>query len=440
MQERAKMQEKGAGDYMGQNILRTQKNIFEEMGLDKKLPFGIGKWLTMDRIFDINFMTKSEEIGRISSAFAGGMYFHQMLGAYKGQKNSFLMSKERTKKQAEFSFKNQFKLSKEEIDFIKNTKYEDLFKDGDNFKKMTWIQNKVEHFSHVSSQGGTSTILLPLWMSQPGFKPLTLFSRIATSATHDLWQNTFRPLWNHGNPMPLVRHAAASTFTGAGLYYFYKHIMGQDQMFEKSDDRWKTLAQYLWRAEFLGLWTSLINPHSSPIYGKGKTGTLGVDPTFVGDFFEPYMIRSARAVTEGLTTLMTDPSNPKSYSQAVNHVMKNTVSGVGQLGRQWDRLIYPELHEWRGFRTAARSFKKEKGYEIPSATMQSARSIYYRDLKDTFWKGSEREFAKTYYNTLAYIDSDLLENGFVNPSFRRKEAMKRIEQSLKTLNTVNFSD
>ena len=440
MQERAKMQEKGAGDYMGQNILRTQKNIFEEMGLDKKLPFGIGKWLTMDRIFDVNFMTKSEEIGRISSAFAGGLYFHQILGAYKGQKNSFLMSKANTKKQAEFAFKNQFKLSKEEIDFIKNTKYEDLFKDGENFNKMTWIQNKVEHFSHVSSQGGTSTILLPLWMSQPGFKPLTLFSRIATSATHDLWQNTFRPLWNHGNPMPLVRHAAASTFTGAGLYYFYKYIMGQDQMFEKSDAKWKTLAQYLWRAEFLGLWTSLINPHSSPIYGKGKTGTLGVDPTFVGDFFEPYMIRSARAVTEGLTTLMTDPSNPKAYSQAIKHITKNTVSGVGQLGRQWDRLIYPELHEWRGFRTAARSFKKEKGYEIPSAIMQSARSIYYRDLKDTFWKGSEKEFAKTYYNTLAYIDSDLLENGFVNPSFRRKEAMKRIEQSLKTLNPVNFSD
>ena len=120
--------------------------------------------------------------------------------------------------------------------------------------------------------------------------------------------------------------------------------------------------------------------------------------------------------------------------------MKNTVSGVGQLGRQWDRLIYPELHEWRGFRTAARSFKKEKGYEIPSITMQSARSIYYRDLKDTFWKGSEKDFAKTYYDALSYIDSELLEGGFVKPSFRRKEAMKRIEQSLKTLDPLNFSD
>jgi site-specific recombinase XerD len=442
LQERAKMLEKGVGEYMSTNILRTQKNIFEQMGLDKKLPFGVGKWLTMDRIFDVNFMKKSEEIGRISSAFAGGMYFHQMLGAYKGEANSFFMGKARTKKKAEFAFKNQFKLSQEEINFLKNTKLEELVnpKNENNLKKMAWIQNKVEHFSHVSSQGGTSTFLLPLWMSQPGYKPLTLFSRIATSATHDLWQNTFRPLWNHGNPMPLIRHAAASTFTGAGLYYFYKHIMGQDQMFEKSDSKWKTLAQYLWRAEFLGLWTSLINPHSSPIYGKGKTGSLGVDPTFVGDFFEPYMLRSARATVEGLTTLMTDPTNPKAYSQAIKHITKNTVSGVGQLGRQWDRLIYPELHEWRGFRTAARSFKKEKGYTIPSAVIQTARSIYYKDLKDTFWRGNEEDFAKTYYDALSYIDSDMLEGGFVNPSFRRKESMKRIEQSLKTLNPVNFSD
>ena len=437
VQERSKMIEKGVAEYFSKNVLHTQKNIAEEMGWTEKIPV-IGKFLTMDKIFDINFMTKSEEIGRITSAFAGGLYFHQILNAYKGETNSFWMGKG-IKKRAEFAFKNQFKLSKEEIDFIKNTKYEDLFKDGDNFKKMAWIQNKVEHYSHVSSQGGTSTILLPLWMSQPGFKPLTLFTRIAASATHDMWQNTFRPLWNHGNPMPLVRHAAASTFTGAGLYYFYKYIMGQDQMFEKDDAKWKTLAQYLWRAEFLGLWTQLINPHSSPIYSRGKTGKGGVDPTFVNDFFEPYMIRSARAVVEGLSTVMTDPTNPKGWSQAIKYVTKSTVSGYGQIARQWDRLIYPEMHEWKNFRTAARSFKKSKGYEIPAVTMQTARSIYYRDLKDNFWKGSEKEFAKSYYNALAYLDSDMTEEGFINPAYRRKKAMQRLEQSLKTMNPVNFS-
>ena len=72
--------------------------------------------------------------------------------------------------------------------------------------------------------------------------------------------------------------------------------------------------------------------------------------------------------------------------------------------------------------------------------MQHARSIYYKDLKDTFWKGSEEDFAKSYYLALSYIDSEMIEDGFVSPSFRRKEARKRLEQSLKTMNPVNFSD
>ena len=57
-----------------------------------------------------------------------------------------------------------------------------------------------------------------------------------------------------------------------------------------------------------------------------------------------------------------------------------------------------------------------------------------------FWKGSEKEFAKTYYDTLSYLDADMAENGFVNPAYRRKKAMQRIEHSLKTMNPVNFSD
>jgi len=151
------------------------------------------------------------------------------------------------------------------------------------------------------------------------------------------------------------------------------------------------------------------------------------------------MIRAARSITKAGTQLMTDPTNPKAWGQARSYVLKNTVSGYGQAVRQWDRWLYPEKHEWKGFRTAARSFKKEKGYEIPAVHMETARSVYYKDLKSTFWKNDEKEFAKSYYSALAYIDADMAEHGFINPAYRRKKAMQRIESSLKTLNPVNFS-
>jgi|GEM_PF-4138405 len=435
--ERQRMKESGVADYFSGQVLRTQKNVFEEMGLTEKIPGG--KVLTMDWMFkNWNLMTRSEEFARISSAFAGGLYFHQMLDAYKGVKNSFWLG-EGTKGNAERAFRDQFKLSDKEIKWIKDTKHQDFAK-KENAVKMASLMQKVEHYSHVSSQGGTSTILLPLWMSQGVAKPLTLFARIATSVTHDLWVNGVRPLQKHGNVMPLIRHAAASTFSGAGLYYFYKYIAGQEQMYEKSDEKWKTVMQMLWRSEFLGLWTELFNPHNSPIYGGGSRIGFGInDPSFVTDFFEPYMIRSGRAVVEGITKVMTDPANTKAWSQAGKYVLKNTVSFYGQAEKQWDRVFYPEKHEWKGFRTAARSFKKEMGYEIPAIHMETARSVYYKDLKDTFWLGDEKQFAKSYYDALSYIDADMTEHGFTNPAYRRKKAMQRIESSLKTLNPVNFS-
>ena len=211
-------------------------------------------------------------------------------------------------------------------------------------------------------------------------------------------------------------------------------------MHEMSDDKWKTIMQMLWKAEFLGLWTELFNPHNSPIYGGGSRAGFGInDPSFVTDFFEPYMIRAGRAVTEGLTKVMTDPTNTKAWSQAGRYVLKNTVSFYGQAEKQWDRAFYPEKHEWKGFRTAARSFKKEMGYEIPAIHMETARSVYYKDLKDTFWLGDEKKFAKSYYDALAYIDKEMESQGFTNPAYRRKKAMQRIENSLKTMNPVNFS-
>jgi len=151
------------------------------------------------------------------------------------------------------------------------------------------------------------------------------------------------------------------------------------------------------------------------------------------------MIRAGRAITEGIATVMTDPTNPKGWMQAVQHVTKSSVSVIGQASRQWDRLFYPEMKEWNKFRTAARSFKKEKGYATPQFKLKTARQIYYSDLKNEFWRGNERDFAKAYYAALAQVDSELAVGGIISPALRRKEAMRNIEQSLKSMNPVNFS-
>ena len=68
--------------------------------------------------------------------------------------------------------------------------------------------------------------------------------------------------------------------------------------------------------------------------------------------------------------------------------------------------------------------------------MNSARSIYYRDLKNNFWKGSEKDFVKSYYDALSYIDSDLSQQGVVREGARRREAMSAIKTSLNSMNPI----
>ena len=84
-------------------------------------------------------------------------------------------------------------------------------------------------------------------------------------------------------------------------------------------------------------------------------------------------------------------------------------------------------------------FKKEKGYDTPQFKLNTARQVYYRDLKNDFWRGNEKEFAKSYYAALAQIDTEMLRDGYVNQAYRRKQAVKNIETSLKSMNPVNFS-
>ena len=81
------------------------------------------------------------------------------------------------------------------------TPYENL--QTKNKDLMDFITLKVQHYSHVSTQGSTSAALLPSWMSGDYTRPLTLFQRMAWSTTNDIRTNYLEPAFRLQNPMPL---------------------------------------------------------------------------------------------------------------------------------------------------------------------------------------------------------------------------------------------
>ena len=96
------------------------------------------------------------------------------------------------------------------------------------------ILRQVEHYSHISTQGGTSVGQLPLWMSSKAGRPLTLFQRIAYSTTHDTVQNYVKPAMR-GNIAPLARATIGHYLGGATLYTMYKALFNEESPESSSD-------------------------------------------------------------------------------------------------------------------------------------------------------------------------------------------------------------
>ena len=167
-------------------------------------------------------MTKTENFNRIVSAEAGRLFFNQVLGSVRGEKSWFNFKESGGlflgKKQSNRMMEETWRLSPEEIKFLKEAKPSELVEKGNPDKNMyDWIMMIVGHYSHVSSAGGTAASMLPLWMSNKYFKPMTLFQRMAASTTFDSYNNYLKPLFINKNPFPLVKATIGHGLSGMAL-------------------------------------------------------------------------------------------------------------------------------------------------------------------------------------------------------------------------------
>jgi hypothetical protein len=438
----------------GEELQKLDLNWVKEYGSKQlvmeaqELPFGLEKTgLTMERLFNFNLMTKTEGLNRIVSSYAGHMMFQSTLSAYKGQASKgFLDAISRTpiggKKEIERMWREVWKLSKKEMDFLKDTKFENL-REGPNKELMDWITIKVQHYSHVSTQGSTSTALLPKWMSGQYTRPLTLFQRMAWSTTTDIAQNYIMPIVKTGNAMPLMRAMIGHTLSGAALYGFYKMVLGQEKPLQMSDEAWQKVMPNLWRSEFFGLFGELANPHTSPIYDrKGSLANMfSGDAVVARSLLEPVIIRNALLLAENIPIALQGlySQHPtKFWHQAMSDVANNSIVIVGQLARVKNNLSSAHIISHNKFKGVNKEFMREKGYTYPRVIMDNARTPYYKDLKAAFWKGNKAEWSRSYWNAYNYLVTELQVQNF-SPRAAHKKARQMIKSSLDTMHPIQHS-
>ena len=392
----------------------------------------LGKEFNMRQLFKFNLMTQTENLNRIISSHAGQLYFAEVSAKLRGEKGTFLMktNKGRMRRLME----EVWHLSKEEINFIEKTKDFTTKKAMGEHAK---IINKVGHFSHVTTQGGTSTIILPLWMSSKEAKPLTLFQRMAAATTIDIYRNFVKPIAEYGNFAPLARAAVAHSVSGAGLYFVYKELFGKEppvgsELTQK--DSFDKIMLNLWRSEFFGLAGEVI-PGLNPYERE-----LGVP------IAQPVIIRN---VTEAAKEWAKWRAGGQTLKQAVEGWTKKSVVAFSQLETLYKTSFAeaavgkePYYKDFMAIRSMVRKFKKEREMSMYSEDgYVSRRQPYYYDLKKEMMFGSEEDVAKAYWTAVDFIVSDIeKKNPYTTPQKRYKDATRALKSVISHYSPLNISD
>ena len=287
--------------------------------------------------------------------------------------------------------------------------------------------HKVGHFSHVSTQGGTSTVLLPLWMSSREGRPLTLFQRMATSTTIDSYRNFVKPVLDYGNVAPILRATMGHALSGGALFFMYKTLLSKEPPVGsklEQDDGWDRVMMNLWRSEFLGVFGEILSPY---------------DKTVAGSLAEPMIIRHLSEAKDNAHNLLT---GGKTFKQALGDYLKNTVVVAGQVGELVQKSRSPYYSKYKSTRSWTNKWKMEKGMPkySPEGLMTRTQSSY-RDLRDALVFGSEEDIGLNYWSAVNTIVTQLeIRNPKSSKAWREKQAKTRIKTMISNMSPLNIAD
>jgi len=380
---------------------------------EKKLP---GIPISMEFWFKFNLMTGTENMNRIISAHAGTLFFNQVLSRYKGEPTMF--KGVRGKKNDYRIMREVWKMSKEEIDWLEKTDVSA----PENAIKYKAMLDKVIQESHISTQGGTSTTRLPLWMQSPYKKELTLFQRIATSVTSDTYHNYIKPAVKRQNYTPLFKALVGHGLSGAALYSMYDTILGQEPPKSQANGL-ERAGMYLWRGEFFGVLGESLSPY---------------DRELAMPVMEPVIYRNLK---EGGKNLMAVYSGHKTWDAGISDFVNRSVVIAGQVSRIRNITKSPHYEKHKRIRTLTGQFMKDNGYNTPTSHILSERQPFYRKLNDALMFGSNEEVAKSYWAAMDFLISDQAQHGITDAKYATKEAHKSIMSSVKgRMNPLNLSN
>ena len=357
------------------------------------------------------------------------------------------------------------------LDFGKKSSYnvmKDVFKFSDKEistmlkrgKMTTKEEVQAAQMAHIITQGAPTLPFIPVWMSRPWVKPLTIFYRIGYRMTDNIYNNVLKPLVRDNNPAPLARYAVSRALAGEGVYWGIHQALGEDRrnQYKSMSGR---LMDNMFKAEFFGVFTNMVDEDgsSSGLLSEYEPAPLSMADNVIGNILLggkwtvgeiKRWLKSEEYNTAGGKTLaqMGKDIIQENYVFG-NHLIKN----LHRMNKSWwddDRWKNRYL---KNYQKAVEDVIKEEGpykagvvgkvYDKDSYIGElGAVAPYYRHLKELFVndESSIKELADSYYATAHLVFAQELLDEMANsgPSIKDKEqavtrAKLLTEEKLKTV-------
>jgi hypothetical protein len=396
-----------------------------------------------------NFMEASEAMNRISSKVSGMLYFEETLRRYKGEQNIITNWNNKSSKEFKRFLTERLHFTAEEIAFIDSQPLHKLLsgKNKKNVEIMRHLTQKAAHFTHISTQGGTQVGMLPLWMSSPLARPLTLFYRMAAAATFDSYVNFIKPAVANRNPFPLVRLGISHALTGAALNSLYKQLFGTGNPLEgldPKDDAAKTnqlfmeIAADAYKSGFFGTVEGLFSPYDGILSGKGVYSNLSKLGAGGLPMMDPILARYTLSLGKNTMALFFErPETRYTRLEWSDKVFGNLLSDISSVGSQYRRLWMknnaPYLADRRKLRGLYNRYLASKGEDkLPNGNAwEDPQYFMYDDMRtEIFKKGATKDdrikAVMIVYNTLVH---EFMVDG-LNGHKAHKAALEVITSSL----------
>ena len=400
------------------------------------------------RIFPLGLMRPTEKLNRYFSVMASLLDQKELIRTLKHYEPTTRTYKKTIKRLKDF-----YKLTDREIALLKKhgatpeglnlREFKDTIEASKVLREIEVANHKMSTMAHINTQGASIDLFMPEWASGQFAKSALLYKRMAYAATTNTYANVKLAIETK-SPMALAWFGLGTKLGGEAMIYVYDKVLGQTSPHRNSGNA-RLLQTTLWKAEFGGLLSELLNPHGLAGIRQGmqpavvsslelfwtalKNGIEGRKFIFAGEPKKTSwmggqqtkeLVRGHIGFVNGVLKIIERRANP--YYRGV---MKNNLL---------HREFTAEMNKLKDFQPNTHIFE----------TFQKSR--YMEAFYKMFHGGTEKEFAKWYVLSLFSKASDLyLEGrapgtipgkvkGVRNANDAFKEAHSIMEASLERLN------